>query len=89
MFSNGYSDFIIEEKNEKARLNEFNIIIIFIFCFIILNIAFLVSNRYKNKIKNKKNEYEDELDDVSNASKYINIIILVLIYNFLIILNQR
>lgn len=69
-YSNSNSgDVIIEEKNEKTKLNEFkfNLIIIFIFCFIILNITFLVANRYKNKIKNTKNEYEEELDDVSNA----------------------
>ena len=68
-YSNSNSgDVIIEEKNEKTKLNEFkfNIIIIFIFCFIILNITFLVANRYKNKSKSTKNEYEEELDDVSN-----------------------
>ena len=52
---------------KKKKLNEFNSIIVFLFCFIILNIAFLVVIRYKNKIKSKKNEYEEELNDISNV----------------------
>ena len=66
-YSDGNSNVIIEEKNEKIKLNEFNSIIVFLFCFIILNIAFLVVIRYKNKIKSKKNEYEEELNDISNV----------------------